>query len=1067
MKIIKLLISAIFVSFHISCVFSQIPSNNLKLWLQADSNVVLSSNTVASWNDVNFNGFSAVQPNANSRPTQVFDNSIQSNTIQFDGIDNILLVDFGTLTPQANTYFIVWKTNGTTPIQIAFGSFPKLNALLTNNNQLFLNAGTGQSYYNEPLPFNYIISSCVFNGTQSKLYRNGVLKNTKNSGSNELDAVLEIGGLRAQAAQFPSIPGWLNGNIAEFIMYDSLLTDTERAQVELYLANKYTQPLTLGPDTIACASNVKIGFKHNPQFENITWSTNAVNTDSIVITQNGTYWVQAQSFGLSVSDTIVVSGIVTPPTISITNDTVICYGDSLIINYTPLPGFTPLWSNGSSNNSIVVKDFNQSIQLSHSDVNNCSAITPSYNIVIDSLKLQSSIGDDRNICDGGSILLNTSSAQGPFSYLWSTGDTLNFTIPNLPGVQDVWLEMQDFNLCYYRDTISVNIINLPAPNANFSFDTACPFTPTSFIDLSSPGGTDNIVSWLWKFNANDTSTLQNASYSFNEGVFNVILEVSTDSGCINSTSKLIRTHKRPYAIIEDIIACAQSETNALSSSFVAIPDFINTYSWVVEGQTYNGPNPSLTINNSGDIDFQLTVTSDKNCIDSTTKTIEIFPAINPDFEAQNLCFGDTTQFIDQSASFSIIDRFWSFGETNAFSSEESPSYFYDTTDSFTVRLSATNALGCISSIEKEIVIHPRPTAIALVDGACENQISTLYDASIVANGFVSEMLWHIEADSFLNDSVEYLFQQAGTYSVYHAIIDNFSCTDDTIFNLIINEIPLVDFDFSPSYGTAPLLVEFNNLSDNSYVFSWDFGTNSATSSDINPSYTYEENGVYNITLNAINSFGCSNIAQSELSVIPTELDVELSNLSVERTVLVDGKIGFKAKVLIKNVGTRKIENIDLAASINNENKLVEQWEGSLDLGQAVLYEFQSFFELSNEDLLKYICVSAHRVNDNTEVLTQNNKACIIQEGLLQSSKVYPNPSRDLAYLDLVAKNKGEIQLEIIETSGKVVLRESNISIQKGYNLIQVDCVNLQAGNYYVNILFQDESYSHQLIISNK
>lgn len=1067
MKIIKLIISAIFLFFYTSCIFSQIPSNNLKLWLQGDSNVVLSNNTVVSWNDVNSNGFSAVQPNANSRPTQVFDNSIQSNTIQFDGIDNILLVDFGTLTPQANTYFIVWKTNGTTPIQIAFASSPKLNALLTNNNQLFLNGGTGQSYYSEPLPFNYIISSCIFNGNQSKLYRNGVLKNIKNSGSNELDAVLEIGGLRSQAAQFPSIPGWLNGNIAEFIMYDSVLSDTERSQVEQYLANKYIQTLSLGPDTIACASNIKIGFEHNPQFENITWSTNALNTDSIVITQNGTYWVQAQSFGISVSDTIEISGIVTPPTISISNDTVLCYGDSLIINYTPLPGFTPLWSNGSNNNSIVVKDFNQSIQLSHSDINNCSASTSSYNIIVDSLNLQSSIGDDRNICDGGSILLITSSAQGPFSYLWSTGDTLNYTIPTLPGVQDVWLEMQDFNLCYYRDTISVNIINLPAPNANFSFDTACPFTPTSFIDLSSPGGSDNIVSWLWKFNSNDTSSLQNPSYSFNEGVFNVILEISTDSGCINSTSKLIRTHKRPYAIIEDIIACAQSETNALSSSFVAIPDFISTYSWLIEGQAYSGDNPAVTINNSGDVDFHLVVSSDKSCIDSTTKTIEIFPAINPDFDVQNLCFGDTTQFIDQSASFSIINRLWNFGEVNAFSSQEFPSYFYDTADSFLVRFTATNALGCISSIEKEIVIHPRPVAIGLQDGFCENQISTLYDGSLVNNGFVSEMLWLIEGDTFLYDSVDYVFPQAGVYSVYHSIIDNFSCVDDTSFNLTINELPIVDFDFSPSYGTAPLLVEFNNLSDNSYVFSWDFGTNSLPSSDINPSYTYEENGVYNITLSAINDFACSNISQRQISVIPTELDVELSNLTVERSVLSDGKIGFKAKVLIKNVGTRKIENLDLSASINNENKLVEPWEGSLDIGQAILYEFLSFFELSNEELLKYICVSANRVNDNSEVLTENNKACIIQEGLLQSSKVYPNPSKDLAYIDLVAKNKGDIKLEVIESSGKIAFTQNQIPLQKGYNRIQIDCENLQAGNYYLNIIFQDESYTHQLIISNK
>lgn len=1045
--------------------FAQIPSTHLKLWLQGDSNVVNTAGSVSVWNDISGNSFSAIQPNSNARPIVAFDNQIHHNSLDFDGTNDMLLVDFGQRTPQPNTYFIVWKTESNTSVQIPFASATQLNALLTNNNQIFMNGGSGQSFYAKTNPFNYIISTCVFKGATSQLYENGVLKNTKNTGTNSLDSLLEIGGLRLQALQFPAIPGWFNGKIAEFIMYDSILSSSERMQVEAYLANRYSTDIDLGPDLSACATSKKIGLNPLYAYTDILWSNGIANQDSITITQNGTYWVTAKQFGLTFRDTIVVSGIIVNPIISLNNDTTLCFGDSLIINYTPSPGFSPIWNNGQTSNSIVVKDYSQSIQISHSDTNSCTSTSEVYVVQIDSLALLSSIGDDRNICNGGSVFATTSSSQGPFNYLWSTGDTLEFTIPPLIGAQNISIEMTDFNQCSYSDTIVINMLNLPAPIVDFSFDTVCPSTPTSFLDLSVSGGTDNIVHWNWKFTSADSSSFQNPNFSFSEGVYNVNLTVTTDSNCVNSLSKVVRTFKQPHAKVNDGIFCEGSNSLVSSSATISFPDLISNYTWNIEGQNYFGNTISFTPSTSGILDFKLTVISDKACIDSTTKTIEIFPSLAPNFEIQGICLGDSSQFIDLSPGFSTIDKLWTFGLNNQISTEENPKFYYPSADSFLVSLTLTNALSCVSTVEKWINIHKLPIPLAALSGACSNTELILFDQSLVEGGVVSSMTWQILGDSYSNDSITVSFANAGTYPVFHSIVDNFQCANDTIIEFEINASPNIDFDFSPKYGTAPIEINFMNTGDLGLSYLWDFGDDNAVSQDENPSHTYNQNGNYNIKLSASNIFNCSDSLIQNLIIFPTELDLELSNLSVEKTVLADGKISLKSKVLVKNIGSRLIENIEFLTSVENETKLGEHWEGLLEIGQAFVFEFSSYFTIPNENLIDYLCVEATLVSDNSETLLNNNKVCAVQNGLLQSSEIYPSPSSSLAYIDIVAKNNGSLSFQIFDQIGKMIEKQETFSLEKGYNKLQIDCTQLQAGRYLVTLIYQDETYTRQLIIT--
>jgi gliding motility-associated-like protein len=109
-------------------------------------------------------------------------------------------------------------------------------------------------------------------------------------------------------------------------------------------------PVNLGNDTTICIGE-SVVLDAGISGAIYLWNTNATS-QSINVTNAGSYWVAVNSNGCIGSDTIVVN-TVPKPTISLGNDTIMCPGDLIIL--TPGSGFTQyLWSDGATSNSINV-----------------------------------------------------------------------------------------------------------------------------------------------------------------------------------------------------------------------------------------------------------------------------------------------------------------------------------------------------------------------------------------------------------------------------------------------------------------------------------------------------------------------------------------------------------------------------------------------------------------------------------------------------------------------------------------------------------------------------------------
>jgi hypothetical protein len=229
-----------------------IPTEGLKLWLEADAGITLEGSNVSGWADQSGNGTDAGQTVEANQPTLMANAINGLPAVSFDGVDDfmtftlpingltgitIILVSAATQDiappwPHCQNAAIFWNESASwgtvhvTPLQQA----------------VWIRFGTGQT---QPLPVKFdwgvpkadefTITAAMMDGVKDYLYINHelVLENEKPQG--ELGNHRDTGNLGRGYNDDTYFPG----KIAAVLVYTRTLPDSQRCEVEEYLHNKY------------------------------------------------------------------------------------------------------------------------------------------------------------------------------------------------------------------------------------------------------------------------------------------------------------------------------------------------------------------------------------------------------------------------------------------------------------------------------------------------------------------------------------------------------------------------------------------------------------------------------------------------------------------------------------------------------------------------------------------------------------------------------------------------------------------------------------------------------------
>lgn len=801
-------------------------------------------------------------------------------------------------------------------------------------------------------------------------------------------------------------------------------------------------------DTAVClGSSIEISAGQ-PHLQYL-WSTGD-STSSVNFTSGGTYWVSftdCQSNNFSDTFNLLEVDI----RFNLGRDTLLCLGNSIVLNPAATRPVSYLWNTGATTPSLNANTDDLYWCRLRDNALGCFSYD-SVNVDIDSFKVKVSLGLDTSMCNGNSLSVATG-ADLIQSIFWNTLDTSILTLATTTG--DYSFVAYDSIGCIARDTINIRIRG-NAPFVDFLVSNICEGDTLKPVNLSSTLAPDVLSQFSWNFGDGQTDTAFSPIHYFDStGVYTVQLIATSDSGCSNFSNHIVSYSEKPIARINSLIACANSNVILSDASIVPAGYTISSWNWNVNGTTSSASIVSYNFPTAGKYPLSLTVITSGACSDTYSDSFEVFPAMNINFDASGLCYGDTTKINDITGSFSIIQREWIFGSGLGYAfNTTSPKFIFPAPGSYMVSFKAKNAIGCVDSIARYIRIYNAPTAYFTDSIACLNNIKTFVDRSTFVDDTINHWLWTIDTNHYNTPIANHVSSSSSNYIANLEVETVHGCKDSYNRIITISTPPIADYTYTPNYGIAPLPVFFTNTSIGANSYRWYFNDSTlATSISSSPSFTFLSNNDYWVTLEATSNDGCVDSVTKIISIKPSDLDIQVDELKLYETLTPSGFIETKIGVRLTNVGSRIINNAKLLARIENGNIISEDWSGTLLPGQRQTYLFNAAFLIQNTDINRYVCVEAYDVNDNSETTLSNNKDCINNHSQGVCSEIYPNPANTSANFDVVLVQATPITYTIYNEFGQVISATQTIDGLEGLNHFAINTNNLSDGHYYIQIKY--------------
>lgn len=221
---------------------------------------------------------------------------------------------------------------------------------------------------------------------------------------------------------------------------------------------------------------------------------------------------------------------------------------------------------------------------------------------------------------------------------------------------------------------------------------------------------------------------------------------------------------------------------------------------------------------------------------------------------------------------------WSWGDGTANSTTANPSHQYTSAGTWTIILTATNALGSSSYTRTNYITTYAPPTVTSMTPTSTYNINTI-SMTITGTGYrTGESVGIIKDDhsasssaynvvvvnaTTLTASISVDGLSAGIWELYVTDIDSVVSTSHAHLTILSTLAPTTSFTADAVLGSPSLLVKFTDTSGNAPTsWLWTFGDGAAATNTTtrNPWHTYTTAGVYTVTLVATNAYG-SNTAQ--------------------------------------------------------------------------------------------------------------------------------------------------------------------------------------------------------------
>ena len=558
------------------------------------------------------------------------------------------------------------------------------------------------------------------------------------------------------------------------------------------------------------------------------WSDGATadNTDSLcggiysVVITDASGCSKSFDFGVNTSggptgETVSVS----PASCANSND-----GSATVTPIGGTPPYSYLWQhNGATTNSLNNLTAGTYF-LQISDVRSCSRTVQIDILSPTALVLNPQIVSSTCNQSNGSILLNVTGGQGPFSYNWftaSTADT-NFIENRAAGLYPV--SVTDANGCIESTTIAINNTGLPfVPNpigTNVSCFGQCDGSLEN--NITTPG----VVDFIWLDAQRNSIAPVNTDIINGACAGDYFLELTTiPLGC---KSYIPVTITEPDSIslssnIVKAISCAGGNDGEIFINTTG-GNILYTYSWSDPAIPNQIPASGL---NAGL--YTVTATDANGCIATTSVTLTDPPLLTASITANTnlICSSDC----DATATSIVAGGQppYSFYWNNVLSVQNPTNLCFGMNE-----LKVIDARGC--EVTDMISVSAIDTVIAESFGIpliCDGELVTL--SGVITGNSITSFGWYLaDATTLFSTTLDTSFVRPVGSFTYYLIATSGTCSDTAKFDVTVAPNPLVNLESEiRRFGDEPTVIVLGN-EDPSYAYLWSPGTDLDDSTKAEP-----------------------------------------------------------------------------------------------------------------------------------------------------------------------------------------------------------------------------------------
>lgn len=342
------------------------------------------------------------------------------------------------------------------------------------------------------------------------------------------------------------------------------------------------------------------------------------------------------------------------------------------------------------------------------------------------------------------------------------------------------------------------------------------------LTVTFTNNSQNATSYSWDFGDGETSTEENPEYTYSAGgTYTVVLTATNDAGESDDIEKSISVLEDPASFIH---GGTSKEWKLLREGTAMVLNDLaqdNVNKW--PGNSNDGTRPCL-------YDDTFTFSSDGSYTfdDAGTFWAE-YGIFNGGIDATGCDSNSTEESCFEAIADNMVNE---CGDDVSAWLSGTHSYSYDESNS-KITLSGTGAWIGIP------------------------KLGTSAETLVPASEVVFDVVLSSGGDSGV-DSMFVSFSYAASSDLW--LFTYVSYSDESLEPALVND-PIADF----STSSSGLIVDFINESLNSTSYSWSFGDGSS-STDENPTHTYDAEGTYTVSLTATSDNGSSDMISQDITI---------------------------------------------------------------------------------------------------------------------------------------------------------------------------------------------------------